>query len=57
MMLSVLQGANLWDALTFSWAAGIADALKVGWPWSLALGAGLGAVLLAVNALVSFTGL
>jgi membrane protease YdiL (CAAX protease family) len=51
MMLSVLQGANLWDALTFSWAAGIADALKVGWPWSLALGAGLGAVLLAVNAL------
>ena len=50
IILAALQGASLWDAVTFGWAAGIADALKVAWPWSLALGFGLGAVLLAVNA-------
>lgn len=50
IILAALQGASLGDAVTFGWADGIADALKVAWPWSLALGIGLGAVLLAVNA-------
>ena len=52
VILEWLKGMDLLQAATGGWAAGVAEALKVDWPASLAMGAALAVLMLAVNRLV-----
>ncbi|MEC4271804.1 CPBP family glutamic-type intramembrane protease [Adlercreutzia sp. R25] len=48
IILALLRGTPLFEALTNGWAADLAQALAVGWPISVAVGIVLAAAMLAV---------
>lgn len=49
IVLCCLRGEDLWQAVTNGWARAWADALAIGWPWSLACAIALAALMFAID--------